>query len=195
MSPDDQKRFPPTCVELKTGERATIRPLRTDDAERLGDFYETVPRRDFRFYAPHALDRVHAEGNAARALSPHEVVLVLEAPDGGIGGYAWYRWKSVEAGHSTFGICIRSDYQEKGAGSALMARLAEIALHVGPPVMQLTVQKANPRAVALYRKMGFRVVREGLRGESFGFPPEPQYWMERETRPGEGVRSARGECE
>lgn len=183
MTPKNQKRFAPTCVELKTGEHATIRPLRTDDGERLGDFYDTVPRADNRFYAPHPLDREHARSNAERALSPTEVVLVLETPDGGIGGYAWYRWKAPDAGHSTFGICIRRDYQEKGVGSALMARLAEIAGEVGPPAMHLTVQKANPRAVALYRRMGFQVVRDGLRGESFGFPPEPQFWMERRTKP------------
>ena len=185
MTPDDQRRFPPTCVELKTGEHATIRPLRPDDGERLGDFYDTVPHGDFRFYAPHPLDREHARSNAAEALSPTEVVLVLETPDGGIGGYAWYRWKALGADHSTFGICIRRDYQEKGVGSALMSRLAEVAADVGPPVMHLTVQKANARAVALYRKMGFRAVREGMRGELLGFPPEPQYWMERRTRPGE----------
>ena len=186
MSPDDQKCFPPIHVELKTGERVTIRPLGTDDAERLGDFYETVPREDFRFYAPHALDREHARANAAKALSPTAVVLVMEAPDGSIGGYAWYRWRVPGVRHSTFGICIRRDYQEKGAGSALMGRLAAVAARVGPRIMHLTVQKANPRAVALYRKMGFEVVREGMRGEWLGLPPEPQYWMERRTRPAGG---------
>jgi len=85
----------------------------------------------------------------------------------------------------SFGICIGRDLQGRGVGRALMVRLAEVAESVGPPVMQLTVQLANARAVALYRSMGFRVVREQMRANDdagYGFPPEPEYLMERETR-------------
>jgi ribosomal protein S18 acetylase RimI-like enzyme len=85
---------------------------------------------------------------------------------------------------SHFGLCIRRGLQASGAGNALMTRLLEVAKEIGPPVMGLTVQKANARAVALYTKMGFRVVREQMRGPMAvdGFPPEPEYYMERRTR-------------
>ncbi|MDF1514754.1 MAG: hypothetical protein P1S60_13175 [Anaerolineae bacterium] len=45
----------------------------------------------------------------------------------------------------------------------------------------MTVQKANPRAraVALYRKTGFQIIREQMRGQMEEFPPEPEYYMER----------------
>ena len=48
--------------------------------------------------------------------------------------------------------------------------------------MSLTVQKANPRAVALYQKMGFEIVREQMRNQVEEFPPEPEYYMERKVR-------------
>ena len=65
-----------------------------------------------------------------------------------------------------------------------MTRLAQIAEKVGPPVMTLTVQEANPRAVALYQSMGFSIVRAQIRQEmeGHGFPPEPEYLMERRVR-------------
>ena len=65
-----------------------------------------------------------------------------------------------------------------------MTRLAEIARHIGPPVMHLTVQKANARAFALYGKMGFRVIREQTRRATpeRGWPEEPEYAMERAVR-------------
>ena len=99
-------------------------------------------------------------------------------------GYAWCRWGEEQAKRSTFGICIGRACQGLGAGRALMARLLEIAAVVGPPVMCLTVQLANPRAVALYQSMGFGVVREQTRGEmdGHGFPPEPEYYMEKPVR-------------
>ncbi len=86
------------------------------------------------------------------------------------------------AERSTFGICISRDCQGSGAGRALMTRLLDIAREVGPPIMTLTVQHANPRAVALYRAMGFTPVREQLREVKFGFPEEPEYCMERPVR-------------
>ena len=63
-----------------------------------------------------------------------------------------------------------------------MRRLLEIAQTVGPLVISLTVQKANPRAIRLYRTMGFRLVREQTRPASNWFPAEPEYYMERATQ-------------
>ena len=143
-----------------------------------------MPREDLRFYYPHPLDREHARANAAKALSPLEVVLVLETPAQQVAGYAWYRWKEEGARRSGFGICIGRACQNLGAGRALMARLLEIARLVGPPVMCLTVQQANARAVALYQGMGFSIVREQMRGVMAGneFPPEPEYAMEQRVK-------------
>ena len=182
MTPADRGRFPATCVTLKDGRAGTLRFLRADDGERLGDFYEGLDAEAGRFYWPHALDREHARANASRADSPVEVVLVLETPTGAIGGYAWYRWRDADAPSSGFGICIAVDYQSCGAGRVLMERLLEIAKEVGPPRMCLTCQHANFRAVELYQKLGFRVTREGLLGGRRQWPPEPQYWLEKAVR-------------
>ncbi|MFC1451950.1 GNAT family N-acetyltransferase [Verrucomicrobiota bacterium] len=184
MTPEDRQRFPPTTVALKDGWKGVIRPLRATDADALVDFYASIPREDFRFYAPHPLDRANAERNAKNADSPFEVVVVLETPKGKIGGYAWYRWKKETDTESVFGICLRRRHQGLGAGRALMTRLAGIARDLGPPVMTLTVQLANSRAVSLYRQMGFEVVKQDMRapGASCGFPPEPQYHMELRVR-------------
>jgi ribosomal protein S18 acetylase RimI-like enzyme len=176
----DCARFPSVTTVLKNGASATVRPLAEEDADALGDFYEAIPREDCRFYCPYPLTREQDKKNAARASSPTEVVLVVEVA-GTIGGYAWYRWKEGAAA-STFGICVRRSLQGTGAGKALMNRLLEIAREVGPPVMNLTVQKANPHAVELYQKMDFVIVREQMRGAAPEFPSEPEYLMQLRVR-------------
>jgi ribosomal protein S18 acetylase RimI-like enzyme len=183
MTSETLAKFPPLPVTLKNGVRTVIRSLSPDDGEALAAFYAGVPREDLRFYYPHALDREHALQNAARAHSPREVVLVLDSGDG-IGGYAWYRWGNDDAEKSGFGICISRPYQELGAGTALMTRLLEISRVVGPPIMCLTVQLANVRAVKLYTHRGFRPIREQMceRDPAVGFPPEPEYYMETRVR-------------
>ena len=173
-------RFEPVHVVLRDGRAATVRPLTRDDGPRLGDFYVQVPAADFRFYCPHPLTREEALTKAAQAEAPAFVCLVLELADASIGGYAWYRWREATAERSGFGICIRRDVQGSGAGQALMTHLLKLAETIGPPRMGLTVQKANPRAVALYRQMGFTVVREQVRARD----NEPEYYMERAVRPG-----------
>lgn len=184
MRTEDRKHFPPIEVTLGNGVTVSVRPLYETDAEALADFYAAVPREDLRFYLPHPLTREKALENAARADSPLEVVLVLEAPGAVIVGYAWYRWHTEDAPQSHFGICVRRGFQEAGAGTALVKRLLEIAKTVGPPVMALTVQEANKRAVKLYTAMGFRIVREQTRqaNPDLGFEAEPEYAMEAKVR-------------
>ncbi len=182
MDPREQERFGSIPVTLRDGSQAVVRPLAIDDGERLGDLYEALDEHARRFYWPHELDREHARLNAAEADSPCRVVLVLETANGELGGYAWYRWREPDAEASHFGICIRPGGQSRGAGRALMTRLLRIADEVGPPIMRLTCQHANFRAVQLYRRMGFEITREGVVGARRGFAAEPQYWMERRRK-------------
>ena len=182
MRPDDRERVPPEEVTLGDGRAVTVRPLSTADAEALGDFYESVPREDLRHYWPHPLTREEARKKAARADEPTFVCLV--AADGAeIVGYAWFQWREGAAS-SGFGACIRRGWQSCGLGGVLMTRLLRIAERLGPPVMHLTVQLANERAVKLYRRMGFEVVRQQMttRPPERGFVDEPEYYMERRVR-------------
>jgi ribosomal protein S18 acetylase RimI-like enzyme len=177
MLPQDQAQFMPFAVMMKSGQTVVIRPLRDSDGPALADFYEQVPPADQKFYYPHPLTREKALHNAANANNQSDVVLVIDDGQGRIGGYAWFRWQGG-SDRSSFGICLLESYKGGGLGRALMAQLAEIARTVGPPVMCLTVQKKNPRAVALYTAMGFRIVRDQLRAGD----AEPEYWMERCVR-------------
>ncbi|WP_229070123.1 GNAT family N-acetyltransferase [Actinoplanes sp. DH11] len=62
------------------------------------------------------------------------------------------------------GICVSADRRGRGIGSALLDRVAEHAARHGRRWVQLSVVDTNPRAEALYRRHGFRVVEEGSVG-------------------------------
>lgn len=177
MKVEDAGRFPPQMAEMKDGNKVCFRLLSTKDAEALGDFYESIPPEDVRFYCPHPLTRDEARKKTARANAPHFICMIGEDSAGSIGGYAWCRWELGDE-KSVFGICVRRICQGTGLGLALMERLVSIAEEHAPPIMSLTVQKANPRGVVLYQKMGFRIIREQLRGGD----GEPEYYMERVIR-------------
>lgn len=182
MLPCDQSKFSAIDAILKDDRQIIIRLLRPNDGEALAAFYAQVPDEDYRFYCPHPLTREYALHKAGAADEERFVCVVLEDA-GRIGGYAWYRW-DAGADKSSFGICIGVKYKGRGAGTLLMKQLIEIARQIGPPVMTLTVQKANPAAVALYQKMGFKIVHEQMRGVmgEGKFPPESEYYMELDLR-------------
>lgn len=201
MLPEDQASYPPLTATLKDGRSVRLRLISVADTSALSDFYASLPRETWRFYCPPRLTHEDAVRRAAEAEAPTVVCLVAQEPwSGAIVGYAWYRWRdegeqpsgsglpgdsrlpSGTAQSSIFGICLREAYRGAGLGQALIARLLEIARAVGPPVMALTVQLANPRAVALYQKMGFRIVREQMREAIGDFVAEPEYAMEQVVR-------------
>ncbi|MHB1455489.1 MAG: GNAT family N-acetyltransferase [Armatimonadota bacterium] len=164
---------------LRNGSEVTVRPLSVDDGTLLGDFYESIPEKDFHFYCPHGLTRENAEKKANMALAPNFICLVIETELNEIAGYAWYTWETDASRESVFGICIKPDHQGIGSGRLLMERLFEKAKTTGPSIMSLTVQLANKRAVALYSDMGFKIIREQLREAD----NEPEYYMEYTVRP------------
>lgn len=188
MRPVDRERYGPAAGVLKDGRSVMLRWLVGADVVRLGDFYEAVPREDYRFYRCQPLGRALAREVAGKADHGQHVYLVAEEAGGAIVGYAWYAWETAEtadvaeAEQSVFGLCLRRSHQGAGLGRALMGRLLEVARELGPPVMTLTVQLANPRAVALYRQMGFQIVRQQMRNEMLEFASEPEYFMERKVR-------------
>jgi putative acetyltransferase len=93
------------------------------------------------------------EGNG-----PDDYVL-LALVDGKVAGNAGMHspQRSPRRAHARHvGIAVRSEYQGKGVGDALMAALVDLAdnwLNVSR--LELTVFTDNERAIALYRKHGF----------------------------------------
>ncbi|MEU4623195.1 GNAT family N-acetyltransferase [Actinoplanes sp. NPDC023801] len=62
------------------------------------------------------------------------------------------------------GICVSPGLRGKGIGTALLTAAETHAAARGDAEVQLTVVDTNPRAEALYRRRGFRVVDEGSLG-------------------------------
>jgi ribosomal protein S18 acetylase RimI-like enzyme len=170
--------FDPQRVQVKDGRTVTIRPLSTKDGKLLGDFYTSIPREDQFFYDPHPLTRGAARRLAARADSRLVVQILAQAEDGSVGGYCFNGFDAPDSPVSRMGICVRRDFQGQGLGGALLDYLLRITERIGPPVMSLTVKKANSAATALYLRRGFRIVHEGTSHRD----GEPQYYMERKVR-------------
>ena len=90
------------------------------------------------------------------AIKSHIVTLLYSEENGKDVGYAHIDMDTTSE-RAFFGICILPDYQSKGIGKLLIERALE--LYTGP--LYLTVDKANSKAINLYKKYNFTVIEHG----------------------------------
>lgn len=76
---------------------------------------------------------------------------------------------------------IVSRQQGKGVAKAMMQFCLEVARHLGKQILWLGVWEANPRAMAFYRKWGFKTI--GTHVFTMGDDAQTDYWMMRELEP------------
>jgi ribosomal protein S18 acetylase RimI-like enzyme len=94
-----------------------------------------------------ALGRAFSEG-PADLLIPEERRAVV-APVG--------RLRTPDAMHIMM-ICVEPDYRSKGIGKALLSQAERLAAEAGTNLISLNVRGDNPRAIDLYRSIGFTEV-------------------------------------
>lgn len=92
----------------------------------------------------------------------HDIAFVAET-DGNIVGAVWVRimddFGHIDNDTPSFAIAVHTKYHGMGIGTALMQRMLNELRTCGYKQASLSCQKAN-RAVDLYQRLGFQVVRE-----------------------------------
>ena len=92
----------------------------------------------------------------------HDIAFVAET-DGNIVGAVWVRimddFGHIDDDTPSFAIAVHTKYRGMGIGTAQMERMLTELQTRGYKQASLSCQKAN-RAVKLYRRLGFRVIRE-----------------------------------
>jgi ribosomal protein S18 acetylase RimI-like enzyme len=125
----------------------TIRQLRESDFDYL---FNEVSRQ----HGEHWLKR-QAEGEVYVAVAEWEGV-----PVGRI-GLDFTSHADLGAGY-IFSAHVEGDYQSRGIGTAIIAHLEKIAVERGFKHMRLMVGKDNPRAQALYERLGYQFCGEAV---------------------------------
>lgn len=175
-SPD----FMTSSAQLRTGVPITLRPLRTDDAERLIEYFGSLSAQTRARYGPHPFDEQTARSVCA-SLDPSDILrMVASVSHNGeerLVAYVLLKMGVLDAdrqryeklgipldpdGDCTLAPSVADEYQDQGIGSLMMQHLLEVAPRLGRRrmVLWLGVQATNDRAVHFYSKWGFRKVGE-----------------------------------
>jgi RimJ/RimL family protein N-acetyltransferase len=147
-------------VVLRDGARVPVRPLERGDRAELAAMVGRLSERSryLRFAAPkprltsreldHLVDVDHHRNEA----------LVAIDPDTG-DGIAIVRWISVagEPGVAEIAVTVADEWQGRGLGPTLLARLVGLARAEGLTALRASVLAVNARSIAMLRRAGFRV--------------------------------------
>ncbi len=161
-----------TNIISKSGQRLTLRPLRSDDVDALTNFLDSLsPRTRERWVIDDygkagALEmceaigcfdklRLVVVGQDEKVLGLMEFSLSLVPFD--IERFANYGTELNEDNYIRFGPCVRDDEQQKGIFSAAMPQLIHIARNFGKDFIILWggVLAENFPAIESYKKLGF----------------------------------------
>ncbi|MBI5092276.1 MAG: GNAT family N-acetyltransferase [Candidatus Hydrogenedentes bacterium] len=139
-----------------------VRVLAHDDAARLSRFYQALPEQSRYFFEPYADVSVDAMNEVVRrALSGFDFSSVALDEAGGIIGHFFFMDVASEVPH--LGIGLREDAQGTGLGGVFLAYLIAVGRRVlRKNAIGLTVMKTNARALRLYQRHGFQIVREDV---------------------------------
>ena len=95
-------------------------------------------------------------------------VLVVDAPGGGVGGYAAYWVASDEA--ELADLAVHPEHRRRGVGRRLVEAVCREARRRGARTVFLQVRESNRAALGLYREAGF--VEQGRRRRYYRRPSE-----------------------
>jgi len=139
-----------------------VRTARIEDAERLSAFYASLSDRSRYFFEPYQDTSIENLRNViTRGLDGIDIHFLALDPAQTVFAHAFFMDIAKEIPH--LGIGLREEYQNVGMGGVLLMYLIAVGRYVlKKRAIGLTVNKENVRAVHLYTKMGFQIVRDDI---------------------------------
>ena len=168
------------AASLPTGERVTMRPMRSDDSIPFGAYLDSLSADTRSRYGPHPFNQETADAICA-TLDPSDILrMVATIPHNGEERVIAYillklgiheddgrRYKELGIPLApdtdvTLAPSVADDYQNQGLGSLMMRHIIGIASRLGRQRIVLWggVQATNARAIHFYEKWGFHKVGE-----------------------------------
>jgi acyl-CoA synthetase (NDP forming)/RimJ/RimL family protein N-acetyltransferase len=146
-------------VLLKDGATAHIRPIRSEDAPLLVDFYSRVSDRSkyYRFFSPMPTLSERDVARFTQVDHQDRVAFVLLLRDQMI---AVGRYDVIEPGEAEVAFLVQDDHQGRGIAQLLLENLAQAARERGIERFVAEVLPDNVPMIQTFRDAGYRVVSE-----------------------------------
>jgi len=153
-----------TPAVLRDGSQVQIRPVRGSDAPLLADGFARLSARSRqqRFLSPkHSLSEAELRFLTEVDHHDHEAIGALSPADGRGVGIARYVRDADDPEAAEIAVTIADDWQGRGLGTELLARLSDRARQEGIRRFTATVAYGNAAMAALLQNMGAELAGHG----------------------------------
>ena len=130
------------------GSEVLLRRARPADVDALAELEARVFRGD----------RISRRGFRRFVRSPRAALIVAEE-DGALAGYALVLFRTGSGIARLYSIAVAPQFAKRGLGPALLAAAEDAAIAQDRMAMRLEVHENNAKAIARYRKAGYRLER------------------------------------
>ncbi|MCU0850651.1 MAG: GNAT family N-acetyltransferase [Candidatus Thermoplasmatota archaeon] len=134
-----------------------FRTITKNDIDDLYEFLIALSTDAKTFFHPHKFDKKTLK-QIYSSTKDHYFVLIKEKK---IIGYSMLRLLGYNT--PSFGVCIRNGYEHRGYGQLILDQTIQKAKQLGYQEVILTIDKENIRALNLYQKNGFEVIKSNLK--------------------------------
>lgn len=153
------------ALTLRNGLRATIRPIRPDDAPRLQALHSRLSPESvyFRFLGQHTVLSATEAAHLANVDYRTRMALVACVDNGGeeqvIGVARYAMIGPADSGGAEAAVVVEDRFHGQGLGTQLFTRLMKYAAAHGVHAFQGTIHSANDRILRIIQRSGFPVSR------------------------------------
>ncbi|TFJ92450.1 GNAT family N-acetyltransferase [Lentibacillus salicampi] len=158
-----------------------IRPIETSDAEVFLELNKRIDESGFMLHEPGERNLTAEQQRQAieRISSEERSVFFVAETDRQLAGFiAAFGGKMRRNRHSAYlALGVHDAFQGQGIATKLMNTVLEWAGRIGITRLELTVIKANVKAVKLYQKMGFQIEGEKVHSLMIDGEPANEYYM------------------
>jgi acetyltransferase len=152
-------------ARLRDGTELGLRPIRPEDEPQLHDLAAHMTLRDLRlrFFAPLRGLPHRLAARLTQIDYDREMALLAQAEDGTTIGIARF-FADPDRVSAEYAVAVRSDWQGRGVGFALVTRLIDVARQYGIGELVGVVLRENAAMLAMCRTLGFALERDPADG-------------------------------
>lgn len=149
--------------KAKNGKTVVLRPMTIGDIRRAKEFADYINRivseRDFlvlnRKVTPQEERAFIISSLAEEKKGNHYLIAEVNGKIVGLSEVVRMRWAHAHIGK--LGISVKKEYRGVGIGTEMLKLMVQIAKKMKLKMLRLSVYTTNKQAVALYKKLGFKV--------------------------------------
>ena len=150
------QKEPAMRVKIREGTEVRIRPLRTEDLDRLCEFFQELPEEDRKYLRFDVTDRQVVE-ERIRTIQKWGRLKRMVALDGErIVATGVLEMHEENVGEGEIRLIVAHDFQRRGLGILLARELYHLAVREGVETLVISYLAPNHGAREITRRLGFR---------------------------------------